>query len=135
MDLVTIIRSESFPLRVTGWPVELMAYAFLVVSPPEMIQLFEEVSLLFGTNYFQNCVHTAIARVVNTACLYYLFVQMAVAASNKGSSKPAVNYPELDEQALQFILDCCESSIKKYTKYLEVRSCLRHILQISQFPM
>ncbi|KAI4981652.1 hypothetical protein ZWY2020_022144 [Hordeum vulgare] len=72
-------ESESFPLRVTGWPVELMAYAFLVVSPPEMIQRFEE---------------------------------MAVAASNKGSSKPAVNYPELDEQALQFILDCCESSIK-----------------------
>ncbi|XP_044955700.1 ribulose-1,5 bisphosphate carboxylase/oxygenase large subunit N-methyltransferase, chloroplastic [Hordeum vulgare subsp. vulgare] len=79
-------ESESFPLRVTGWPVELMAYAFLVVSPPEMIQRFEE---------------------------------MAVAASNKGSSKPAVNYPELDEQALQFILDCCESSIKRYTKYLE----------------
>jgi hypothetical protein len=43
-DLITIIRSESFPLRVTGWPVELMAYAFLVVSPPEMIQRFDEVS-------------------------------------------------------------------------------------------
>lgn len=86
LDLITFNRSESFPLRVTGWPVELMAYAFLVVSPPDMIQRFEE---------------------------------MAVAASNKSSSKPAVNYPELDEQALQFILDCCESNITKYTKYLE----------------
>ncbi|KAF0908880.1 hypothetical protein E2562_030184 [Oryza meyeriana var. granulata] len=64
---------ESFPLRVTGWPVELMAYAFLVVSPPEMSQHFEEV---------------------------------AVAASNKSPSKPGLNYPELEEQALQFILDC-----------------------------
>lgn len=79
-------ESESFPLRVTGWPVELMAYAFLVVSPPEMIQRFDE---------------------------------MAVAASNEGSSKPPLDYPELDEEALQFILNCCESSIKKYTKYLE----------------
>ncbi|CAL5019316.1 unnamed protein product [Urochloa decumbens] len=78
--------SESFPLRVTGWPVELMAYAFLVVSPPDMSQRFEE---------------------------------MAVAASNKNSSKPGFNYPELEEEALQFILDCCESNIAKYTKYLE----------------
>ncbi|KAL6911402.1 hypothetical protein ACP4OV_000207 [Aristida adscensionis] len=69
------------------WPVELMAYAFLVVSPPDMSQRFEE---------------------------------MAVAASNKSSSKPGFNYPELEEQALQFILDCCESNIAKYTKYLEV---------------
>jgi hypothetical protein len=30
-DLITIIRSKSFPLRVTGWLVELMAYASLVV--------------------------------------------------------------------------------------------------------
>jgi hypothetical protein len=43
VDLITIYRSESFPLRVTGWPVELMAYAFLVVSPPDMSQRFEEV--------------------------------------------------------------------------------------------
>jgi hypothetical protein len=43
VDLITIYRSESFPLRVTGWPVELMAYAFLVVSPPDMSQHFEEV--------------------------------------------------------------------------------------------
>uniref|UniRef100_A0A0D9VKG0 SET domain-containing protein n=1 Tax=Leersia perrieri TaxID=77586 RepID=A0A0D9VKG0_9ORYZ len=78
---------ESFPLRVTGWPVELMAYAFLVVSPPEMSQRFEE---------------------------------MAVAASNKSPSKPGLNYPELEEEALQFILDCCESNIAKYTKFLEI---------------
>ncbi|KAL6635047.1 hypothetical protein ACP70R_027718 [Stipagrostis hirtigluma subsp. patula] len=58
-------ESESFPLRVTGWPVELMAYAFLVVSPPDMSQHFEE---------------------------------MAVAASNKSSSKPGFGYPELEEQ-------------------------------------
>jgi len=84
--LITIYRSESFPLRVTGWPVELMAYAFLVVSPPDMSQRFEE---------------------------------MAVAASNKNSTKPGFNYPELEEWALQFILDCCESNISKYSKYLE----------------
>ncbi|ONM09615.1 Rubisco methyltransferase family protein [Zea mays] len=63
-----------------------MAYAFLVVSPPDMSQCFEE---------------------------------MAAAASNKTSSKPGLNYPGLEEQALQFILDCCESNIEKYTKYLE----------------
>jgi hypothetical protein len=56
---------------------------------------------------------------------------MAVAASNKGSSKPAVQYPELDEDALQFILDCCESSIKKYTKYLEVRSSMAFLAELS----
>uniref|UniRef100_A0A804RC07 Alpha/beta-Hydrolases superfamily protein n=1 Tax=Zea mays TaxID=4577 RepID=A0A804RC07_MAIZE len=66
-----------------------MPYAFLVVSPPDMSQCFEE---------------------------------MAAAASNKTSSKPGLNYPGLEEQALQFILDCCESNIEKYTKYLEVMS-------------
>lgn len=83
---------ESFPLRVTGWPVELMAYAFLVVSPPDMSQRFEE---------------------------------MAAAASNKSSSKPEISYPQLEEQALQFILDCCESNIAKYTKYLEGNGSLQ----------
>jgi hypothetical protein len=57
------------------------------------------------------------------------FLQMAVAASNKNSSKPGLNYPELEEQALQFILDCCESNIAKYTKYLEVTSFSWHFLQ------
>jgi len=47
---------------------------------------------------------------------------MAVAASNKNSTKPGFNYPELEERALQFILDCCESNISKYSKYLEVTS-------------
>ncbi|KAL5673004.1 hypothetical protein ACJX0J_017310, partial [Zea mays] len=47
---------------------------------------------------------------------------MAAAASNKTSSKPGLNYPGLEEQTLQFILDCCESNIEKYTKYLEVMS-------------
>jgi hypothetical protein len=51
-----------------------------------------------------------------------LCFQMAVAASNKNSSKPGFNYPELEGQALQFILDCCESNIAKYTKYVEVMS-------------
>ncbi|PWZ31155.1 Exocyst complex component SEC5B [Zea mays] len=44
VDLITIYRSESFPLWVTGWSVELMAYAFLVVSPPDMSQCFEEMA-------------------------------------------------------------------------------------------
>jgi hypothetical protein len=47
---------------------------------------------------------------------------MAVAASNKSSSMPGFNYPELEKQALQFILDCCESNIAKYTKFVEVIS-------------
>lgn len=45
---------------------------------------------------------------------------MASAASNKTNTNKALNYPELEEQALQFILDCCESNIPKYTKFLEV---------------
>ena len=51
-DLITR-RSEIFPLRVTGWPVELMAYAFLVVSPPDMIQCFEEVSTVILHRLFK----------------------------------------------------------------------------------
>jgi len=57
-----------------------------------------------------------------------LSLQMAVAASNKSSSKPALSYPDLEEQALQFILDCCEPNIEKYTKYLEVMSFPWHLL-------
>ena len=53
---------------------------------------------------------------------------MAVAASNKSSSKPGLSYPDLEEQALQFILDCCEPNIEKYTKYLEVMSFPWHLL-------
>ncbi|XP_008802701.2 ribulose-1,5 bisphosphate carboxylase/oxygenase large subunit N-methyltransferase, chloroplastic isoform X1 [Phoenix dactylifera] len=77
---------QRFPLQITGWPLEMTAYAYLVVCPPNMSQQFEE---------------------------------MAAAASNKSKSKTGINYPELEEQTLQFLLDCCESSIAKYTKFLE----------------
>ncbi|KAA8526632.1 hypothetical protein F0562_008165 [Nyssa sinensis] len=78
--------SQCFPLQITGWPLELMAYACLAVSPPSMNRQFEE---------------------------------MAAAASNKTSSKKDIRYPEIEEQALQFILDSCESSISKYSKFLQ----------------
>lgn len=47
---------------------------------------------------------------------------MAAAASNEKKRKD-LRYPELEEQALQFILDSCESSISKYSKFLQVTSC------------
>lgn len=132
-------RFESFPLRVTGWPVELMAYAFLVVSPPEMSQRFEEVCHFCFAPIFRDLVDWGKTRgllKINWAYTYSIWVisqslsfQMAVAASNKSPSKPGLNYPELEEQALQFILDCCESNIAKYTKFLEVRSFPWKILQ------
>ncbi|GMG98759.1 hypothetical protein Nepgr_000599 [Nepenthes gracilis] len=78
--------SQCFPVQITGWPMELMAYAYLVVSPPSMEQQFEE---------------------------------MAAAASNKTTAKKDIRYQDLEEQALQFILDSCESSISKYTKFLQ----------------
>ncbi|CAL9182918.1 ribulose-1,5 bisphosphate carboxylase/oxygenase large subunit N-methyltransferase, chloroplastic-like isoform X1 [Musa acuminata AAA Group] len=77
---------QRFPLQITGWPVEMMAYSYLVVSPPNMSQHFEE---------------------------------MAAASSNGTALKMGIKNPELEEKALQFILDCCESSISKYTKFLE----------------
>lgn len=75
---------QRFPMQITGWPLEMMAYAYLVVSPPEMSRLYDE---------------------------------MAAVASSKSTSK--ITYPELEEETLQFILECCESSISKYTKFLE----------------
>lgn len=45
---------------------------------------------------------------------------MAATASNKTNSKRDVKFPEIEEQALQFILDCCESSIAKYSRFLQV---------------
>ncbi|KAF2292464.1 hypothetical protein GH714_023100 [Hevea brasiliensis] len=78
--------SQCFPLRITGWPVELMAYSFLAVSPPSMSRQFEE---------------------------------MAAAASNKTGMKKDLRYPEIEEPTLQFILDSCELSISKYTKFLQ----------------
>lgn len=78
--------SQCYPLQITGWPLELMAYAYLAVSPPSMNRQFEE---------------------------------MANAASNKITSKKDIRYPEIEEDAMQFILDACESSISKYSKFLQ----------------
>ncbi|KAI4324605.1 hypothetical protein MLD38_030076 [Melastoma candidum] len=78
--------SQCFPLQVTGWPIELMAYAYLAVSPPSVSAHFEE---------------------------------LAAAASNKDTVKKDFRFPELDEQAMQFILDSCELSISKYSKFLQ----------------
>ncbi|CAH2054592.1 unnamed protein product [Thlaspi arvense] len=77
---------QCFPVRITGWPLELMAYAYLVVSPPDMRNSFEE---------------------------------MAEAASNKSSTNKDLKYPEIEEEALQFILDSCETSISKYSRFLK----------------
>ncbi|VVA96844.1 unnamed protein product [Arabis nemorensis] len=77
---------QCFPVRITGWPLELMAYAYLVVSPPDMRNSFEE---------------------------------MAKAASNKSSTNKDLKYPEIEEEALQFILDTCEASISKYSRFLK----------------
>jgi hypothetical protein len=49
---------------------------------------------------------------------------MAAAASNKNTTKKYLRYPEIEEQALQFILDSCEFSISKYNKFLQVREYL-----------
>ncbi|GAA0143965.1 methyltransferase [Lithospermum erythrorhizon] len=78
--------SERFPLQITGWPLELMAYAFLVVSPPDMRQQFEE---------------------------------LAAAASNKSRSKKEMRFPEIEEDAFQYVLDNCEASIAMYSKFLQ----------------
>ncbi|PIN03459.1 N-methyltransferase [Handroanthus impetiginosus] len=78
--------SQCFPLQITGWPVELMAYAYLAVSPPSMRNRFDE---------------------------------MAAEASNKTKPKKDTRYPEIEEDALQFILDACEASISKYSKFLQ----------------
>uniref|UniRef100_A0A7N0TEA0 SET domain-containing protein n=1 Tax=Kalanchoe fedtschenkoi TaxID=63787 RepID=A0A7N0TEA0_KALFE len=77
---------QRFPVQITGWPVELMAYAYLAVSPPSMSNEFEK---------------------------------MASSASNKNTSKKDLQYPDLEELALQFILDNCEASISKYSKFLQ----------------
>nr|GLL23078.1 ribulose-1,5 bisphosphate carboxylase/oxygenase large subunit N-methyltransferase, chloroplastic [Ipomoea trifida] len=47
------------------------------------------------------------------------FGEMAAAASNKTSSKKDIRYPEIEEDALQYILDSCESAISKYSKFLQ----------------
>ncbi|XAR55243.1 [Ribulose-bisphosphate carboxylase]-lysine N-methyltransferase [Bertholletia excelsa] len=78
--------SQCYPVQITGWPVELMAYAYLAVSPPSMITMFDE---------------------------------MAASASNKITFKKDIRYPEMEEQALQYVLDSCESCISKYSKFLQ----------------
>ncbi|KAL3821618.1 hypothetical protein ACJIZ3_007523 [Penstemon smallii] len=78
--------SQCFPIQITGWPVELMAYAYLAVCPPSMKNQFNE---------------------------------MAAAASSKSTSKKDTRHPEIEEYALQFILDACEASISKYSKFLQ----------------
>lgn len=83
--------SQCFPLQITGWPLELMAYAYLAVSPPTMSGQFEE---------------------------------MAAAASNTISSEKALRYPEIEEEAFQFILDNCEASIAKYSNFLQASGSL-----------
>lgn len=107
-------RSQCFPIQITGWPVELMAYAYLAVSPPSMRRQFKEVgqfSLLNYESMFQYCI----------TCLKHLLFQMAAAASNKTTTKKDLRYPEIEEHALQFIVDACESSLSKYNKFLQVR--------------
>ncbi|KAB2610732.1 ribulose-1,5 bisphosphate carboxylase/oxygenase large subunit N-methyltransferase [Pyrus ussuriensis x Pyrus communis] len=78
--------SQCYPIQITGWPLELMAYAYLAVSPPSMSGQFDE---------------------------------MAAAASNKSTAKKDLQYSEIEEEALQFILDTCEGSISKYNKFLQ----------------
>lgn len=52
--------------------------------------------------------------------IVYIHFQMAKAASNKSPTKMDLNYPEIEEEALQFILDSCEASISKYSRFLKV---------------
>ncbi|TQD75908.1 hypothetical protein C1H46_038539 [Malus baccata] len=89
------LRSQCYPIQITGWPLELMAYAYLAISPPSMSGQF---------------------------------VEMAAAASNKSTTKKDLRYSEIEEEALQFILDTCEASISKYNKFLQIlRRRLRDI--------
>lgn len=57
----------------------------------------------------------------NTSLLNLYPFQMAKAASNKTSTKKDLKYPEIEEEALQFILDSCETSISKYSRFLKVK--------------
>ncbi|KAA0059211.1 ribulose-1,5 bisphosphate carboxylase/oxygenase large subunit N-methyltransferase [Cucumis melo var. makuwa] len=78
--------SQCFPIQITGWPLELKAFAYLAVSPPSLSNQFDE---------------------------------MAAAASNKSAAKKDLSYPDIEEEAMQFILDSCETSISKYNKFLQ----------------
>lgn len=109
-------RSQCFPIQVTGWPLELKAFAYLAVSPPSLSNQFDEV--WFPTSFilmFLNFIKQYLSQCVSVYCY-----QMAAAASNKSTAKKDLNYPDIEEEALQFILDSCETSISKYNKFLQV---------------
>lgn len=64
-------------------------------------------------------------REINVILLYFPYtasicLQLAAAASNKTTTKKDMRFPEIEEQALQYILDSCELSISKYSKFLQV---------------
>ncbi|RVX08151.1 hypothetical protein CK203_017758 [Vitis vinifera] len=85
--------------------------AWLPIITPENISMFPY------TNHW-------LASGVNGLCLFSSqppksSFQIAAVASNKTTSKKDIRYPELEEQALQFILDSCEASISKYSKFLQ----------------
>lgn len=52
---------------------------------------------------------------------------MAAAAANKVASKKDTRYPEIEEDALQFILDAVEASISKYSNFLQVSIFQRYV--------
>lgn len=89
-----------------------MAYAYLAVSPPSMTRQFEEVWQI------SSLTHKSLFHIIPQ--IHIILYQMAAAASNKTTSKKDMKYPEIEEQALQFVLDSCESSITKYSKFLQV---------------
>lgn len=57
----------------------------------------------------------------------------AAAASGESGFKKGIDYQELEESVLQFILDCCESSISKYNKFLQVCRIFFYLPQFNFF--
>lgn len=97
-----------------------MAYAYLVVSPPDMGNNFEEVWQLHLDPFELSPSNSS--QIHNTSFINWYPFQMAKAASNKTSTKTDLKYPEIEEDALQFILDSCETSISKYSRFLKVKN-------------
>lgn len=93
-----------------------MAFAYLAVSPPSMSNQFEEVWMT--TSFL---LVFLICNIYLNVCLVSIAYQMAAAASNKSTSKKDLKYLDIEEEALQFILDSCETSISKYNKFLQVK--------------
>ena len=52
---------QCFPIQITGWPMELMAYAYLAVSPSSMRGKFEEMVAAVIINS-KIPVHAAVSR-------------------------------------------------------------------------